>query len=177
MAIKKASKGKTVKLSPPQYSYAACLRAFFAGDPRIKVGECDGETVKVTVSDKDCYDALCQCLETEKQFGLLTLNVEIVPANRNLAAKKPGKCWTTRGAIEEVLSKNPLFVEMMEQYIPVLRKYTVHCVMAPTVVQFANDNIGSPWKLTTCTAEEVARAIFVFAGIQYCTAPFVACGK
>lgn len=168
----KKVKGVKVGLAAPQYCYGAMLKAFFKGDKRVSVGAVKkgkkGYKVEIKVNDGDMYDALEKILKLKFNFGKIAFAIDLIPSNK--VANRTLR-WDPNGveAIECVLSFNPALKEISRRYIPMLKCYHVFAIFKPVVLQFACDNIASPWKLVSRVYEDAAREIFHDTGVSFCT--------
>ena len=77
------NKKVNIKLSAPWDVYFRKLEALFKYDSQIRI-EYDREdiTIKLYVESVDKANALSLLLPTEKVFGNVTLNIEVIPANK-----------------------------------------------------------------------------------------------
>lgn len=177
-----AKKQEKVKLSPPWESHMQMLKAFFKGDDRIEVvigtqeGTQKGTVVgQIRVADADCFIALGQALRQTVKFGNVTLYVVIVPANEEVEAKigkklKAGKKLLPLAALKEALKKNPAFSKLKMSRLG--DRSICFCVFKPAIIQWYNDNLGNPWKITSCMHECQAENVFADEiGALWCTEP------
>ena len=163
--MKKTNK---VKMSPPWDGHMSMLASFFAGDSRVKVGYCgDNNVGTIEVFDTKMYVALQQVMRQKVKFGNVTLKISIIPANSVKAFKGE---MTDLQALKEVLKGNPAFSKIKSEKGGMFD--FVFCIFKPLVIQWYNDNLGNPWKLTTSTYEK--QADFVFKrelGVSFTTEP------
>ena len=163
-----AEKQEKVKLSPPWDGHMSMLASFFAGDSRVKVGYCGGNSVgTIEVFDTKMYVALQQVMRQKVKLGNVTLKISIVPANGVKLYKDE---LTDLAALKEVLKGNPAFSKIKSEKGGMFD--FVFCIFKPVVLQWYNDNLGNPWKLTTSTYEK--QADFVFKrelGVSFTTEP------
>lgn len=187
-----AKKSEKVKLSPPWDAHMQMLKSFFKGDDRIEVETGtekgaveDAKTHKplkgnwvistVKVSDADCCIALKQALRRAVKFGNVSLAVDIIPANETVEKAiqkklKVGKKFLPLVALKEVLKKNPAFSKLKMSRLG--DRTICFCIFKAVVLQWYNDNLGSPWKIATCTHEGLANAVFADEiGALFCTEP------
>lgn len=163
-----AKKSEKVKLSPPWDGYMSMLASFFKGDDRVRVGYCKDGVGTIEVFDAKMYDALNQVLRTKVRFGNVQLKIDVVLA---IDAKLPNAVnMTDLAALKVVLSKNPAFSKLKSQKDGAFD--FVFCIFKPVVLQWYNDNLGNPWKLSTSTFEEQADFVFkTELGVQFTTEP------
>lgn len=158
---------QNVKLSPPWDGHMSMLASFFAGDGRVKVGYCDDtRTGTIEVLDSRMYDALSQVLRTSIRFGNVTLKLNLVPKFEPKVCPK----MTDLEALKVVLAQNPAFSKVKVQ--KAAAGAFVFVLFKPVVLQWYNDNLGNPWKLTTSTHELQADRVFKRGlGVSFTTEP------
>ena len=150
-------KDKKVKLSPPWHEHMAMLKAFFAGDDRIAVGDCgDDKVAFIGVKDAELLSAMNEVLAKRVRFGNAALKIEVVPANG--IKEKKVKAMSKADALKTVLKGNPAFCKFMKKKTPT--GFAVFALFEPFVLQWYADNIGSPWKLRTAVYEQAALRVF-----------------
>lgn len=187
-----SKKSEKVKLSPPWDAHMQMLKSFFKGDDRIEVeigtekgAVEDAKTHKplkgnwvigtVKVSDADCCIALKQALRRKVEFGNVSLAIDIIPANEDVEKAvqkklKAGKKLMPLAALKEVLKKNPAFSKLKMSRLG--DRTICFCIFKAKTLQWYNDNLGSPWKIATCTYECQADRVFAEEiGAQFCTEP------
>ena len=149
------------KMAPPWIQYVNALTALLEPDPDIKISyDNDEHIVKLYVEGTDKANALTELLPDEKEFGNVTLKINVVPAN----------VATTKGAlIEQALDGNPAFVYAETIQGPMSNPMTF-VVFDREVVQYYNDNLGDIHGLRSTLYEELAREIFEdHEGVFFCT--------
>lgn len=122
-------------------------------------------------NDTDMLEALDSILVQRIQFGKIELAVNLVPANKKVANYVWCVDWAPKGAeaLKCVLKENTALDKIVEKYIPMLKCKHVFAIFKPVVLQFACDNIASPWKLVSRVYEDAAREIFHDTGVSFCT--------
>lgn len=164
---------KKLKLSPPWDGYMSMLASFFAGDKRVRVGYCEDGVGTIEVFDQKMFDALSMVLRTKIRFGNVRLRInlvlgECVKHDRN--GKRRQIEMTDLQALKEVLRLNPAFSKIKSEKGAMFD--FVFCIFKPLVIQWYNDNLGNPWKLSASTYEQ--QADFVFKrelGVSFTTEP------
>ena len=152
---------KNVKLSPPWVTFAHEVQALFAEDTEIKVMYDDSSyTLKLFVDNSDKAAALAKLLPEKKEFGNVTLTIEIVPANLNDAS------------VDEIFSKafagNPA-LSMAISYDTPFGKVN-YAVFQKKVIQFFNDQMDDINGNKSMLFQDIAKDVFgLDHEIFYCT--------
>jgi len=169
-----ASAPYAVKLSPPWYGWANEVKAIFADDADISVGELeesDGAGVYVLSIDaktESKANALKIMLPIVKNFGNINVDIEITLNGT------PLDFIGERTSIPDTINWiNKLFegTEVEGQCYEMFGGYIGFVVCPATIVQFYNDNItdinGNATMLFADAAKDV---IDVPTGVNFCTA-------
>ena len=157
------------QLSSPWETLHHMFEAFFASDPAIVVSKqiTDDYVLVISSYDKTKYNALKEILNTEFEFGNVTLHVEL---HLN-SAKKSGPLTsfpeTDIDRLGVVLCGNKLF-ERIETH-EIMGSDITYCIFAKQVVQYYNDNIADPHGLQSTLAQDIAEKLFNIQGVFYCT--------
>lgn len=140
-----------VRLSPPWNTYVRKIKALFEEDPEIKV-EYDDENIKLKlfVENQNKADAIQQLLPEKKEFGNVTLYVEVIPANR-----PQKKIDLFRKAFEG----NPIFSYAVSVSDLSSNDYNF-VVFRHKICQFWNDQLNDINGNVSTLYENVAREIF-----------------
>lgn len=152
---------KNVKLSPPWYTFYHKINAMFGRDPEITI-KFDEDTMilKLFVDNQAKADALAKVLPTEKDFGNVKLNIEVIPSDKVDSVKQLYKT---------IFSDNPVFSQVIEVTDPSMPQAS-YVVFNPLIVQFYNDNLADAYRNETTLLQEIAKDIFIQqSGIYYCT--------
>lgn len=151
---------KKMKLSPPWLTFYREVNAMFGEDPDIRV-EFDEEenTIKMYVEGPEKADALTQILPTEKNFGGVTVYLEVIPANKEMK-----KIDLYKKAFEG----NPIFSYAVSVGGISSNDYNF-LILRHRICQFWNDNLGDINGNTSKLYEDVARDIFEDDSILWCT--------
>lgn len=176
-----------LKLSSPWVIFYKKINAMFEDDPEIKVVFDEEENiVKLYVDNPDKADALSQVLPKEKEFGAVTLKIEVVPANKEATerANTANKLRTVlRGnefeslngeLLENALIGNPAFL-YAKTITGVFTNPITYIVFMNKVVQYYTDSLSDINGFTSTLYQDIAKDIFLpFDGIFYCTeAPYM----
>ena len=160
-----------LKISPPWITTIHKIQALFDGDPQIacNIGESSIQpTITLAINNGDKVTALQKLLPTEKQFGNVTLKINIdgVPSNRTFI--------TTKELFECAFAGNPAFAYCVA---PVEEGYWyvdfTYVVFKNCVVQFFNDNLNDAHGVLSTLYQDIAAELFVEAKVNgnaaYCT--------
>ncbi len=147
-------------LSSPWVTYARKVHALFAEDPDIQcVWDDEDITLKLYVNNALKADALEQLFPETKDFGNVTMEIAIIPANDNI---------TKSDLIKTALAGNPI-VSYVE-HIDVLNNPIDYIVFEKEVIQYFNDNLGDIHGVESTLYEDLAREIFEeHDGVFFCT--------
>lgn len=155
-----------LKLSPPWEKYYHEINAMFEADDEVRVVlDEDEHRVLVYVENAEKASALSELLNPRKQFGDITVKVDVIPANTQ----------RTGEAIVDILDKafddNPVVDSITTVSDP---QYPVraYVLFKKKVVQFFNDDLGDANGLCSTLYQEIAKDIFTpYRGVFYCTSP------
>ena len=153
---------ENLKVSSPWVKYVHKMKELFDHDTDVLVQYDNvANKVKLLVTGTDKAWALGQLLPEEKEFGNVTLKIEVVPANRS--SEKAD-------LIEMALKGNRAFVEMIRKDIPGAPGGFNYVMMTGRVVQFFNDNMRDPYGNESCLYQDIAKDIFEEdANLAFCT--------
>ena len=149
-------------LSSPWVHYVRKVKALFEKDPDITLQyNEDDYTLKLYIEDAAKADALSQLLPTEKDFGGVTLNIKVIPAN-NQDSKI--------ALFQKAFYGNPVF-SFSDGVEDVLTNPIYYFVFRNEVVQYFNDNLGDIYGLESTLYEDLARDVFEgqHESIYFCT--------
>lgn len=149
-------------LSSPWVLYYHELEAFFKEDPHVSVAFDEANyTVKLFVYGDEKADALTQLLPAEKQFGKVTLKIEVVPANMLGASKLElfRKAFEGNTAVSYMKTVDGLYNNKLN-----------FIVFVNKVVQYFTDDLGDINHVRSTLYQDIAKEIFgEHEGIFYCT--------
>ena len=158
-----------LKLASP---WATCFRqfkAFFQKDPDVRViFDEDTPSIKLYVENQDKADALAYLIPTSKQFGNVTLQIIIIPANG--VEINSGAYSNTVDAIMGALKGN----KAMAGFQPVESAgfKAMYVLFAREVVSYFNDNLADLNGLTSTLYQNLAEEVFPnHSGVFFCTEP------
>ena len=143
---------KNVKLAAPWVTYFRKIEALFGADPDVDV-RLDEEKKVITlyVSGEDKADAIAQLLPFQKEFGNVTVQINVVPANREE--------YQTIDLINLAFKGNPN-LSYIETVDGIFSNKINYVVFKNEVVQYFNDNLNDIHGLTSTLYQDIAKDIF-----------------
>lgn len=152
---------KKTKLSPPWIEYYRKLEAMFGPDPDIKVEFDEDEMhIKLYVESHEKATALDELLPVQKDFGNVSVFIEVIPAN-----DEPKRIDIVKRAFEG----NPAF-SYATTIEGIMSNPISYVVFKPEVVQIWSDNLSDVNGLTSTLMAEIAKEIIgQDDGIFFCT--------
>lgn len=157
----KVEEKKEVKIAPPWIQYVNKLVALFGKDPEIHLDyKNDEHTVTMRVDNHEKAEALIKLLPAAKEFGNVTLNINIVPCN-NLDSKEDLYLAAFNG--------NPAFA-FTRSVEGVFTNPITYVVFSREVVQYYNDDLGDLFGNCTTLYQDIAKDLFGGEeGVFFCT--------
>lgn len=158
-----------LNLSAPWITYWRKMKALFAGDPDIEIGEIEqvedskDYAFDIMVGDADKYMALDRVLNRVKIFGNITLIIRLMNASAEVD--------DTIEIYKRIFDKNPIVknIKVIVDNVGVSHGYVRFW---PEVVQFFDDDLTDYDGNYNGLAEDIAREAFDDAAhaIYFCTA-------
>lgn len=151
-------------MQSPWVTYNNYLKAMFAGDPEIGVGDCRAED-DVVVIPIDCTNqikgyALNMLLKKELTFGNVKVKVDLNVTDYDVGC-----------VFEAAFNGNPHYSQFIMMDTPVMGVQQ-YCIMNKEVIQFYNDDLTDPWGNFNGLAEDIMREITtddVHSKVNFCT--------
>ncbi len=140
-----------VKLSSPWVIYYRQIQAFFKYDQKVHVSyDADSNIIKLYVDDPMKADALAELLPTEKKFGNVTVQLQVIPPN----VVEFDKAEIFKIAFDG----NPAvsYVQSAESPFGTFN----YVVCANAVVQYYSDNLQDIHGYTSTLYQDIAKEIF-----------------
>jgi hypothetical protein len=167
----------SLHLVSPWVNFYQEIQAFFKYDSSVKViFDSEENEVRLYVAEQDKADALRRLLPETKDFGNVTLKINIIPAN--IVASYPRGSRISRyvhagSDLENVyiqaLRGNRAF-QFSETLSGVLSNDIIYIVFANEVVQYYDDNLGDYYGQCSTLYQNIARDIFLPQNnVCYCT--------
>lgn len=152
---RKADMADELGKQAPWVEYAMCVKALFEHDDDVVVTyDNDSQTVSLYVDDPIKADALTQMqargiFPAERQYGNVTLRVEVVSANEEVSETN---------LYAAAFNGNPVFdgiagVDSMGMSI-------TYALFMPAAVQYFSDDLSEYGGITTTTYGELAKRVF-----------------
>jgi hypothetical protein len=153
-----------LKMLSPWMVFYREIDAMFKKDPEVQViYDEDAQIIKLFVDNTDKADALAQILPEEKEFGNVTLQIVVIPAN-NLLQSSPDDLFRRAFYHNEAVRS----VESTRD-IPGFPCLT-YVIFNKEVVQYFTDNLGDYYGITSTLYQSIAKDIFVnVEGVRFCT--------
>ena len=152
-----------MKLSPPWVKYYNEINSLFGEDPDVTVAfDEDNYKIRLFVDDTDKAAALDRLLLHEKQFGNVTVTVDVIPANT---------CTDYADLYDIAFRGNDALDSIVVKETPQGDDLT-YAVWGFTACQFFNDDIsdvnGNCTMLTSDVAKDVMKPV---PGLYHCMKP------
>ena len=151
-----------VGLSAPWVKFYREINALFGDDPDIRVVyDEDNVITNIYVEDADKADALTQLLPVEKEFGNVTMQINVIPANTMSATKA--------SLITRAFRGNPAY--SYGTTVEGIFSSPIHYVVFKNkVVQYFNDDLGDVNGNCSTLYQEIAKDVIGESeGIHFCT--------
>ena len=165
MRTKKTESAK-VTLSPPWNIFYREIQAFFKDDSQIKLFYDEGSnTVKLYVEDSMKADALSELLVDSKEFGNVTVNVEVISADARRFVS-----FRSINELYDTAFKNNHVYKYSKTYEGIFPIPVTYVVLENQVVQYYTDNLSDIYGLTSTLYQNIAKDIFKeSSNVHYCT--------
>lgn len=153
---------ENIKMVSPWIGYYKEIKSLFQEDSTVKVKYDDSKnTIKLYVEDEEKADALAQLLPNRKVFGNITVNIDVIPANKVETPKIDlfRKAFEGNGAVA--------YIETVDN----ASSNAFHFVVfQPEIVQYYNDDLSDINGLRSTLYQDIAKEIFgEREGIYFCT--------
>lgn len=158
-----------LKLASPWANCFRQFKAFFQKDPDIRVVfDEDAPAIKIYAENKTKAEALAYLMPTSRQFGNVTLQITIIPANG--APINSDAYGNSRSAIVDALKCNKAVVGF--QPVESAGFSALYVLFAREVVSYFNDNLADLNGLTSTLYQNLAEEVFPnHSGVFFCTEP------
>lgn len=153
---------ENIKMVSPWIGYYKEIKSLFQEDYTVKVKYDDSKnTIKLYVEDEEKADALAQLLPNRKVFGNITVNIDVIPANKVETPRIDlfRKAFEGNGAVA--------YIETVDN----VSSNAFHFVVfQPEIVQYYNDDLSDINGLRSTLYQDIAKEIFgEREGIYFCT--------
>ena len=156
---------QNLKKISPWVEYYRKLVALFKKDPDIKIIYDEGiNVIKMYINGQDKYEALSQLLPSEKKFGNVTLEIELIPCNDLKLSQTD--------LFRRAFSGNPVVTDVItvgQEIIGSTNDFN-YIVFEKEVVQYYDDSLNDPHGNRSTLYQEIAKEVFGEQdGIYFCT--------
>lgn len=153
-----------LKLSAPWQIYYKELCELFKFDEEVRiVYDTDEQVISIYVDNAAKADAMAEVLPLEKQFGGVTVQINVIPANKTGLRK-------TRGTVyEDLFYKNPI-VDDIVTIEGIMTNPITYVIFKKEVVQYYNDSLSDAHGLCSTLYQDIAKRVLdADEGIFFCT--------
>ena len=151
-----------LKLSAPWHTYYKELNELFKFDDEVRiVYDTDEQIINIYVESTAKADAMAAVLPTEKEFGAITVQINVVPANPTFKKAK-----SVRGSLyEDLFRGNPIVTIEGVMTNPI-----TYVIFKKEVVQYYNDSLSDAHGMCSTLYQDIAsRVLNAGEGIFFCT--------
>ena len=152
-----------LKLSAPWEIYYKELNELFKCDKEIHiVYDRENQVIDMYVENQAKADALTELIPAELQFGSVSLEVVIIPANKCNNRRSAGDIFT------DAFWDNPVVTKIVT--IDIMTNPITYVIFKKKVVQYYNDNLGDANGVCSTLYQDIAnRVLNDIDGVYYCT--------
>ena len=153
-----------LKLSAPWQIYYKELCLLFERDEEVRiVYDTDQQVISIYVDNAAKADAMAAALPTEKEFGNVTLTIDVIPANKSNLRRTQGSTY------EDLFYKNPIVNDIVT-VDGILTNPITYVIFKKEVVQYFNDDLGDANGMCSTLYQDIAKRVFEpEKGIHFCT--------
>ena len=160
-----------LKLSAPWTTFYRELCALFEKDPEIGIMYDEKMAIiKIYCSNEEKADALAMILPMIRNFGNVSVCVQVIPPNENSA--KYGALidgFVKADVFYKAFKGNPAFVSAQSVDLDIMSNPMTFVEFASKPVQFFNDDISSMNGVSTKLVQDGANDIFELNGVFFST--------
>ena len=164
-----------LKLSAPWQIYYKELCELFKHDSEVRiVYDTDEQIINIYVESTAKADAMAAVLPTEKEFGAITVQINVIPANATFKKAK-----SVRGSLYEDLFRGNPIVDDIVTIEGVMTNPITYVIFKKEVVQYYNDSLSDAHGLdslsdahglcSTLYQDIAKRVLDAGEGIFFCT--------
>ena len=154
-----------VKLSAPWQTYYKELSLLFEHDDEVRiVYDTDEQIINIYVDNAVKAEAMAAALPTAKEFGTVTLEINIIPSNRvNMLSASKGN-----GFVD--LFKGNSIVDDVVVVDGIMSNPITYVIFKKEVVQYFNDDLGDANGMCSTLYQDIAKRVFEdYEGVFFCT--------
>lgn len=154
--------GKEIKLSPPWVTYYRELEELFSQDPEVTVKfDEDKLQIKLLVANTDKAYALSMLLNPSKEFGNVTVTIDVIPSNDGEKSSSELMQMAFKG--------NPV-CSQIKAVTDFTGNKVDYVAFKSEVAQFFNDDISDLNGNKSMLYKDIAEDVFKeYEGIFFCT--------
>lgn len=156
-----------LRLSPPWYKFVNEVSLLFKEDEEVHIiYDEENYDLKLYVDNENKAAALAELLPEKKEFGNVTLTIEVVPCN---AAHKLTKVVNPELLYETAFNGNPV-LSFIHRVSGIFVNDIVYVVFKNKVVQYFNDDLGDVYGQCSTLYQEIAKDLFpAVENVYFCT--------
>jgi hypothetical protein len=155
-----------LKLSAPWQIYYKELCQLFNRDSEVRiVYDTDEQIINIYVDNSAKADAMATVLPAEKDFGSVTVQINVIPANP--AFKKAASVRAT--IYEDLFRGNPI-VDDIVTLEGIMTNPITYVIFSKEVVQYYNDSLADAYGMCSTLYQDIAKRVLdAGEGIFFCT--------
>ena len=155
-----------LKLSAPWQIYYKELCELFKKDSEVRiVYDTDEQIINIYVENTAKADAMAAVLPTEKEFGGVTVYINVIPANPTFKKAK-----STRATMYEDLFRGNPIVDDIVTIEGIMTNPITYIIFSKEVVQYYNDSLADAHGVCSTLYQDIAsRVLDAGEGIFFCT--------
>ena len=155
-----------LKLSAPWQIYYKELCELFKHDSEVRiVYDTDEQVINIYVENTAKADAMAAVLPTEKEFGGVTVYINVIPANPTFKKAK-----SVRATIYEDLFRGNPIVDDIVTIEGVMTNPITYVIFKKEVVQYYNDSLSDAHGMCSTLYQDIAKRVLdAGEGIFFCT--------
>lgn len=155
-----------LKLSAPWHTYYKELNELFKHDSEVRiVYDTDEQVINIYVENTAKADAMAAVLPMEKEFGAITVQINVIPANPTFKKAK-----SVRGTIYEDLFRGNPIVDDIVTIEGIMTNPITYVIFKKEVVQYYNDSLSDAHGMCSTLYQDIAsRVLDAGEGIFFCT--------
>ena len=161
-------------LSSPWVIFYNEINAMFKDDPDIRiVYDEENNTINLYVDNADKANALTELLPVEKNFGAITITINVIPSNNiveTVNSRRFKMLTQPVGVMFELAFKgNPHFSKAVH-VTNIFNNPMTYIVFKREVIQYFNDSLGDLNGVCSTLMQNIAENIFDYRdGVYFCT--------
>lgn len=155
-----------LKLSAPWQIYYKELCELFKKDNEVRiVYDTDEQIINIYVENTAKADAMAAVLPTEKEFGGVTVYINVIPANPTFKKAK-----STRATMYEDLFRGNPIVDDIVTIEGIMTNSITYIIFSKEVVQYYNDSLSDAHGMCSTLYQDIAKRVLdAGEGIFFCT--------